>query len=129
MEKKIRRGLLFLILPIMAVVLLLLFNVINVDALPDNILKMIAAVGGLMLTVLTGWESYATVKSWQMPEPEDPPTTDKVIYPEDPGYLDTVEETISKIEEAQDFSERMNGRANGRVKISIDIEDPEDDDE
>lgn len=129
MEKRIRRGLLLLVLPIMAVVLLLLFNVINVEALPDNILRMIAVVGGVFLTVLTGWESYATVKGWQLPEPEDPPTSEKVIYPEEPSYLDTIEETVSKIEEAEDFSERMNGRANGRVRIAIDIEEPEDDDE
>lgn len=129
MEKKIRRSLLLIVLPIMAVVLLLLFNIINIDAIPDSILKIIATIGGVLLTALTGWESYATVQGWQLPEPEEPPTSDKVIHPEEPTFADHFEATLEKIEEAEDFSKHMNGKANGRVKIAIDIEEPEDDDE
>lgn len=93
--------------------LLLIFNVISVDIdLPLSI-EAIATIAGIALTGLLILDARATVSSWEHPEPEEPPVSTKVIYPK------SLEETVEAMQEAEEFL----AKANGRVEISIDIEE------
>lgn len=105
-----------LYVPIMLVLggaLLLIFNVISLDIdLPLSV-EAIAAIAGVALTGLLVLDARSTVASWEHPEPEEPPISTKVIYPK------SLEETVEALHDAEDFL----SKANGRVKISIDIEE------
>lgn len=93
--------------------LLLIFNVISLDIdLPLSI-EAIATIAGVILTGLLIIDARATAAAWEHPEPEEPPVSTKVIYPK------TLEETVEAMQEAEDFL----AKANGRVEISIDIEE------
>lgn len=86
--------------------------------LPLQTITMIAAaVAGLVVMVAMGLEARTMSKGWELPEPEEPPTTDKVIYPK------PLDDTMDSIKEANKFSKR----ATERVRIEIDIEDSRDD--
>ncbi|MDQ7026581.1 MAG: hypothetical protein Q9P01_06460 [Anaerolineae bacterium] len=86
--------------------------------LPLQTISMIAAaVAGLVVVVTMGLEARTMAKNWQLPEPEEPPTTDKVIYPT------PLDDTMDSLKEADKFSKR----ATERVRIEIDIEDARDD--
>lgn len=86
--------------------------------LPVELIAYAAAgVAGLILLTVMGLEGRAIVRSWELPEPEDPPRSEEVIHPKP---LDDAEESI---EQAETFSRR----ATERVQIDIDIEDARDD--
>ena len=107
---------------ILVAAFLLFTGRITIDTtLPLQTISMIAAaVAGGILLVTVGLETRNTVKSWEHPEPEEPPTSDQVIYPKE---LDDVFEAVESVEEADKFSKR----ASERVRIEIDIEDARDD--
>jgi hypothetical protein len=76
-----------------------------------------AGVAALILLTVLGLEGRAIVRSWELPEPEEPPRSKKVI---EPKPLDDAEDAV---EQAETFSRR----ATERVQIDIDIEDARDD--
>jgi hypothetical protein len=104
---------------ILIAVFLVLTGRVNIDiGLPLNTIGMIAAVvAGLMLIVATGMEARTMVRGWELPDPEEPPTTDKVIYPK------PLDKAANAVEEAKKFSKR----ATDKVRIEIDVEDSRDD--
>lgn len=118
MQKQIRRILMIPAIIVLVAALLFVFDVVSIDSqLPINTIAMIAAVvGGVLLTSLLSWEGVATVRGWQLPEPEEPPTTDKVIYPKAPTIIEEVEEMMDK-------AEAFGNKSNERVQIEIDTAD------
>ena len=62
------------------------------------------------------WEARDVVNSWEMPEPEDPPKSEEIIYPK----------PLEKAQEALKTADEFVKHQNGRVKIKIDIEDAKD---
>jgi len=116
----IRRILYIPLIILLVGALLLIFNVISIDfTLPFAIEWVAVIIGGTLVTMFLLDMRLATA-SWQQPEPEDPPKSDKIIYPK------PLENTVEAMQEAEDFM----ANANGRVKIAIDIEeDPEEPEE
>jgi len=111
-----------LIIPAVLVLLaaaLLLFGVFSIESeLPlENIARIAAVVAALLLSGILAFEVRALVKSWQLPEPEDPPQSDRVIEPK------PLDDTFDALHEAEQFGQR----AAERVLIDIDIEDARDD--
>ncbi|GAB5491313.1 MAG: hypothetical protein Phog2KO_15280 [Phototrophicaceae bacterium] len=93
--------------------LLLIFNVISLDINLPLSVEAIAGIAGVALAGLLVMDARTTVAQWEHPEPEDPPISTKVIYPK------TIEETVDAFQEAEEFASKVNGR----VQISIDIEE------
>ena len=120
--KNLHRWLVVPAIIILVVAFLLFTERIAIDtSLPLQTISMIAAVvAGALLLMTVGLETRNTVKSWEMPEPEDPPTSDDVIYPKE---LDDIAEAVESVDKAEGFSKR----ATERVRIEIDIEDAQDD--
>jgi hypothetical protein len=73
-------------------------------------------VSCIMLVALLIWEARDIAVSWEMPEPEDPPKSEEIIYPK----------AIDKAQDALKKAEEYAKHQNGRVKIKIDVEDPKD---
>jgi hypothetical protein len=118
----------------------------------DHQLFLFGVVAGVVTLLILAWEIWMTRQSWQMPEPEDPPTRDYpiIIPPEDAMpesddptlpkprkaiptapqkrtgkiVVSKMEETIKAVERAEQYAHE----ANGRVKITLDV-DPDTDDE
>jgi hypothetical protein len=106
------------ILILIAVFLVLTGRVKIETSLPLHTISLIVAVvAGLLLVLAMGFEARTMVKGWELPEPEEPPTTDKVIYPK------PLEKAASAVQEADKFSKR----ATDKVRIEIDVEDARDD--
>lgn len=120
--KQIRRMILIPVIAVLVIALLLIFQVIKFETeLPlENIATVAAIVTGILFASLLIWEVRDTTREWEMPEPEEPPTSHTVIYPKP---LEKMEEAIEAVENAEDFAKR----ANGRVQIDIDIEDSRED--
>jgi hypothetical protein len=131
--KTLRRLLFVPALIVLGGAVLVMMNIIAPDTdLPLQQIAMIAAaVAGSMLAVLSIWEGYATVQGWTLPDPEEPPSADYVIYPKDP--VNKVEITIQTIDDAEDFSQKAqdsaqhdidteHARANGKKRVEIDLE-------
>lgn len=125
--KTIRRILIIPALLALVIALLVLADFISVETdLPlQSIAFYGAMIAGGLFVLLALWEGVATVRSWQLPEPEEPPTYEGVIEPkplENSRHAIEVE-VIDSIEKAEDFSKR----ANDRVRIAIDIEEAQED--
>ena len=120
--KQIRRLILLPVIAVLVVALLVIFQVITVDTeYPlDNIATIIAFVSGALASGLLGLEARDTTKSWEHPEPEEPPKSETIVYPKE---LETIEEAIEAVEKAEGYAKR----ANGRIQIDIDIEDARED--
>ena len=117
--KHIHRWLFIPAILILIAVFLVLTGRIRIETgLPINTISMIAAlVAGIVLIVAMGIEARTVAKGWQLPEPEEPPTTDKIIYPK------VLDDTADVVKEAKRFSKR----ATEKVRIEIDVEDSRDD--
>ena len=117
--KHIHRWLFVPAILILIAVFLVLTGRINIETgLPLNTISMVAAVvAGLVLVLAMGLEARAMVQGWELPEPEEPPTTDKVIYPK------PLDNAANAVQEAKKFSKR----ATEKVRIEIDVEDLRDD--
>ncbi len=111
--KLLRRLILFAAMIIMAICVAIVRDVISVDWGVD--LRPVAIAAGSVALALLGVESYKILRSWQLPRPEDPPRTDKVVLPKEP------EKPMPVIEQAETFSKA----AVRRVKINLDVEDDE----
>ena len=117
--KHIHRWLFIPAILILIMVFLLLTGRITIETgLPLNTISLIAAaVAGLVLVLAMGMEARTMAKGWELPEPEEPPTTDKVIYPK------PLDKAANAVNEADKFSKR----ATEKVRIQIDVEDARDD--
>jgi len=117
--KKLHRWLILPALVALVGAALLYFGVIAIETdLPiESIALMVGAVAGLMLLAALGMEGRNVVQSWEMPEPEDPPSADYIIEPK------PLQEALDSTEEAERFSRR----ATERILIDIDVEDARDD--
>ena len=122
--KQIRRMILLPVIAVLVIALLLVFQVITFETeLPlETIATMTAVVSAILASGLLGWEVRDSTKSWEHPEPEEPPKSQKIVYPKP---IETIEEAMEAVEQAEDYAKR----ANGRVQINIDIEDAREDDE
>lgn len=119
MMNPIRRWLIIPILIVFSGAVLFLMGKISIDStLPlDYIVPVVAALAGLALVVLLGIEAQGLSESWDLPEPEEPPTSNKVIYPK----------PLTKAEEAMEKAEKFSSTKTEKVRIEIDIEDARDD--
>ena len=117
--KTVRRWLILPILLVLVGAILLLMGKIHIDSnLPLNIIAPIAAViAGFLLLVLIGLEAQTIAENWELPEPEDPPTSDKVIYPK----------PLKKAEESMAKAEKFSKNKKEKIRIEIDVEDARDD--
>lgn len=119
-----------LIIPVVLAMIgigLVLAGTISVETdLPlDTIIWVMGAVlGGLLL-----WEVVALARSWQLPEPEEPPTYEGVITPRDvkhdPEPMDVEQRAVQKVEEAEDYSRQATERV--RIRIDMDMDDDDQD--
>ena len=98
---------------------LLLTGRITIDTnLPLHTISLIAAaVAGLVVVVTMGLEARTMAKNWELPEPEEPPTTNKVIYPK----------PLENVSDAMEQADKFSKKATDRVRIEIDIEDSRED--
>lgn len=112
--KLARRIVLFAAIIIMAICVAIVREVIRVDW--DINLRPVAITAGAIALTLLSFEGYQILRSWQLPHPEDPPRTDKVILPKEP------EKPVPVIQQAEDFGKA----AVRRVKINLDVEKDDD---
>lgn len=123
--------------------------------LQNRELLLVGIAAGVITFLIVVWEMWSTRQTWQLPEPEDPPTRDYPIIipppesmpqsddpdlpqprkaiPTPPPQRRTGKIVVSKIEETMKAVERAEKYAhetNGRVKITLDVDpDHEDEDE
>lgn len=116
--KTIRRIVIIVALISLILAALMLFGILSLPAADNWIARILAAVSGMLVLGGTALEAREAKQSWQLPEPEDPPTSVSVIQTKPPA-----EEAVEKIEEAESFSRR----ATDKVRIKIDIEDARED--
>lgn len=112
--KFVRRLILFSSIIIMALCVAIVHDVIRIDWTVD--LRPVAISAGVVALLLLSFESYKIMRSWQLPRPEDPPRSDKMIVPKEP------EKPIPVVEQAETFAKA----AVRRVKISLDVEESDD---
>ena len=119
MNNKIHRWFAIPAILILIAAFLLLTGRITIDTnLPLHTISLIAAaVAGVVVMVAMGLEARTMARNWELPEPEEPPTTDKIIYPK------PLNKVTDSIEEVDKFSKK----ATDRVRIEIDIEDSRED--
>ncbi|MCA9914017.1 MAG: hypothetical protein KC496_11735 [Anaerolineae bacterium] len=117
--KKIHRWLMVPALLILVSALLVLFGFITFETgFPlENTALAAAVIAGAVLLIALGIEGRSVLQSWEMPEPEDPPSADYVIQPK------PLDDAMDSVEEAEQFSKR----ATERILIDLDIEDSRDD--
>lgn len=113
----LRRLLYVPIIIVLVVALLIIFNVIDFNVVLPVSIEVIAIIAGTLLAGLGLVDVQSTVtSSYSHPEPEDPPQSNKVIYPK------VMKDAVESLNEIEEFVVK----ANGRVDIEIDIEeDPE----
>ncbi len=119
MFSHVRRWFIFPAVLVLMVSVLVLNGTLKIySELPVELIAYAAAgVAALILLTVMGLEGRAIVRSWELPEPEEPPRSTKVI---EPKPLDEAEESIEQVE-------TFSRRATERVQIDIDIEDARDD--
>lgn len=120
----LRRIVGFFALILFAFSVALLLGWITIDSpLPlDTIATTIAFIAGGLLLSVGVLEAQAVLRSWRVPEPEDPPRSDRVIYPIPLDDEDErVEKALHSMEQAEDFVEQTKRR------VTIEVEEiPED---
>lgn len=117
--KKIHRWLIVPALLVLVSALLVIFGIITWEtSFPlQNTALAVAVVAGAVLLLVMGIEGRSMVQSWEMPEPEDPPSADYVIQPK------PLDDAMEALDEAEQFTQR----ATERILIELDIEDSRDD--
>ncbi|MEM9952348.1 MAG: hypothetical protein AAF846_12135 [Chloroflexota bacterium] len=116
----IRRLLYIPIIVLLAGCLLSIFNIMHFGVQLPISVQTVALIAGGVLGVLAVFDLRFVASPYQHPEPEEPPRTTKVIYPQDKSDPIEIEyEAIQSVEEAEEFI----AKANGRVEISIDFEE------
>jgi len=97
--------------------LLSIFDLMHFGVRLPVSVEVVAAIAGGILALLAVVDMRLTTTTYTHPEPEEPPRSSKVIYPK------VLEETVDAFQEAEEFVVK----ANGRVKINIDIEEDAED--
>ena len=132
MLKIMRRIILLAALFAMGLCVVILRGMLPVDA-PDAVVLLVGVVAGVVALVSLATEFQRAVYH---PEPEDPPGSDRVILPGDPeadkplspvvpvNPQDMLEKTAKAVESAETFLQK----ANGRVRISLEMDEDEQDD-
>jgi hypothetical protein len=113
--KSLRRVLFIPVVAILIASLLIILKIYTHETLEPYAFWTFVATCAVFVGLLI-WEARDIVTSWEMPEPEDPPKSEEVIYPK----------PIDKATEALKTAEEYAKHSNGRVKIKIDIEDSKD---
>jgi hypothetical protein len=152
MLKWLRRIILFWAIVIMGLVFAQLRGLIRLPLPPewtDRTLFLIGLGAGMVALVLLVYGIWQTVRSWQLPEPEDPPQSG-VILPKDLNKNETpitkptthqppmtpslplaakpnevkrkIDVALKSVETAEEFVKQTNGR----VKIELDVQDEDD---
>ena len=114
--KTLRR---LLYVPVVAVLigaLLIVFKIYTYESLESQAVIVAIVAAGLFLAMLA-WEVHDITRSWELPEPEEPPKSVTIIYPK----------PLDKAEEALEKAEQFANHANGRVRIRIDIDESKND--
>lgn len=104
-----------LFIPVVAILIasgLIVLKIYTHETLAPYAFWVMLVSCGLLVGLLI-WEAKDIANSWEMPEPEDPPKSEEIIYPKS---LDKAQEALKKAEEYAKHE-------NGRVKIKIDVED------
>ncbi len=116
---KLHRWLIVPALLILVSALLVVFGIITFETtFPlENTALTAAVIAGAVLLIAFGIEGRTALQSWEMPEPEDPPSADYVIQPK------PLDDAMDSVEEAEQFTQR----ATERIMIELDIEDSRDD--
>lgn len=139
--KLVRRTMLLLALIVMAVCVAVLRDVIRLPfPVPDNRVLLVGVIAGVLALAVLALEMRMTLRSWQLPEPEDPPGSDRIIYPTTPEDIfpplptvppappvhprPPVDDAVKAVETAEAFAHK----ANGRVRISLEVDDDGQDD-
>jgi len=111
--KTLRRVLYIPVVAILIASLLIVLKIYTHETLEPYAFWTLIGTSALFVGLLI-WEARDVVNSWEMPEPEDPPKYEEVIYPK---------ELDKKTQEALRTAEEYAKHSNGRVKIKIDVED------
>lgn len=130
-------GLLMVIILTASLVLLLTDNTTGLD---DQTLLIVAGGAGVLLAVVAmlefreAWHMSRVYSEVPEDEPESPTNRSYPLpYREEDDPYPIYESTERKLDDAEEFmgkvNDRVNGHTNGRVRISIDVEDTKDDDE
>jgi hypothetical protein len=110
--KTLRRVLYIPVVAILVASFLIVFKIYTHETLEPYAFWVLVATCAVFVGLLI-WEARDIVRSWDMPEPEDPPKSEEIIYPK----------PLEKAQEALKTADEFAKHANGRVKIKIDIED------
>jgi hypothetical protein len=113
--KTLRRVLYIPVVAILIASLLIVFKIYTHETLEPYAFWVLVATSAVFVGLLI-WEARDIVQSWEMPEPEDPPKSEEIIYPK----------PLEKAKEALQTADEFAKHVNGRVKIKIDIEDSKD---
>lgn len=136
MLKFVRRVMLLAALITMGVCVAILRGMVPVNA-PDSLVLAAGVVAGIIALVILTLEVR---RAGYHPAPEEPPVSDKVILPKDPemenpvrpvmppGPLVSPQEVLEKTAKAVETAEAFVHKANGRVRISLEMDDDEQDD-
>lgn len=115
-------GLIALILFAIAGAFLLEWITIESNLPLDTVATVVAVGAGILLLGITAIEVQSILRSWQVPEPEDPPRSDRIIMPIPLDDDDErVEKAVHSVEQAEEFAEQTKRR------VTIEVEEiPED---
>jgi hypothetical protein len=139
MMKFLRRLILLAGIVTMTVCVMILRGMITFDA-PDSLVLAVAVGAGVVTLVALARELQKAVYH---PEPEDPPVSDKMVMPHEPEEefivphapapppvkpkpTITPEEMIERVTKAVEAAEGYTHKANGRVKISLEMDEEDD---
>lgn len=110
--RPLRRVLFIPVVAILLASLLIVTKIYTHETLEPYAFWVLVATSAVFVGLLI-WEARDIANSWEMPEPEDPPKSEEIIYPK------SLDKTQEAIKNAEDYAKNQNGR----VKVKIDIED------
>ncbi|MCS6836160.1 MAG: hypothetical protein NZ750_09110 [Anaerolineae bacterium] len=86
----------------------------------------VVATAAISSAVVLIFSAVAEVRSWQLPEPEDPPVPSEPIKPRAPQSIveDPLLRAERKLRDAEDFANRLNGKHKIRVESDDDDSPP-----
>jgi hypothetical protein len=130
MIKIVRRIILLAALLAMGLCVVILRGIVNVDV-PDGVVLLVGVVAGVIALASVALEFRRAVYH---PEPEDPPGSDRIILPREPEDEQMEQSAVppgkvmEKTAKAVDTAETFIQKANGRVRISLEMDEDEQDD-
>jgi hypothetical protein len=134
MLKIVRRFILLIAVTTMALCVLILRGMLPFNA-PSSVVLLAGVVAGVTALAALAMEMQRAVYH---PEPEDPPISDKVILPREPEHDEpfkpvtpvapprkpiSTDEMIERVTKAVEAAEGYTHKANGRVRISLEMDE------